>query len=452
MAKKGRKEAPRKRRYRPRVSAAYEVVITSSGKDGDRWLLDALAETRRGIEAELSQRAVRRFGPAYAVEVSKGWIGASVHATVLLAVRYPVRAVATGVDELRRFAGEIEVAFAEALDGTTPRAIQVVAEADPLSLPQPPAKPEEPTSWDRIAPILGAVATGVGVLGLVTFVGGAIDWARFHATGLPKEQALSVVPTSDLVVVGARTLVPAVLWGLLACALYAIGSALLGTREQRGLSPAVAGYVEEHRATSRGIFLAITVGVFEILAFALTLEAPSTLQFAVFIFLGGLLVLLTYVVARQTNRFPFLAVTIFLALSIFLSGIAYARARSTPELRAAAVVREHRKAVVGFFISENGSRVYLARLEPEGLERGEINRSSARLIGIDKDEITSIEVGAPTEPAAALHQATTLAEELCELELPLKPNPREEDAARNCWDKPPGVYEYPEPTDPSPER
>ena len=281
----------------------------------------------------------------------------------------------------------------------------------------------------------------MGVLGLVTFVGGAIDWARFHATGLPKEQALSVVPTSDLVVVGARTLVPAVLWGLLACALYAIGAALLGTREQRGSSLAAIDYAEEHGAITRAVFLAITVAAFEVLAFAITLEAPSTLQFAVFIFLGGLLALLTYVVAKQTDRFPFLAITIFLALSIFLSGIAYARARSTPELRAAAIVREHRKAVVGFFISENGSRVYLARLDGDSLREGKIDRSSARLIGIDKDEITGIEVGSPTDPAAALRQASELAEELCELELPLKPEQQQKGANDNCWERPPGIYE-----------
>jgi hypothetical protein len=294
------------------------------------------------------------------------------------------------------------------------------------------------------------VATGVGVLGLVTFVGGAIDWARFHATGLPKEQALSVVPTSDLVVVGARTLAPAVLWGLLACALYTIGAALLGTREQRFWNPAALEYAEEHSDTTRALFLVLTVAAFEVLAFAATLESPNTQQFAVFIFLGGLLVLLTYAVAKRTDRFLFLSVTIFLALSIFLSGIAYARAHSTPELRGAAVVRENQRAVIGFFIAENSSRVYLARLDGEQLEKEEIDRSSARLIGIDKDEISSLEVGAPAAPAAALEQARLLAEELCELEIPRTPDPKRNVADQSCWTRPPGPYEVAPPLPQSP--
>ena len=56
--------------------------------------------------------------------------------------------------------------------------------------------------------LVSAVAAGVGVLGFVTLVGGAILHAQLSAAGLPSDQAVSAIPRSTLLVVGARLLVP----------------------------------------------------------------------------------------------------------------------------------------------------------------------------------------------------------------------------------------------------
>ncbi|HEU5251848.1 MAG TPA: hypothetical protein VFU16_00800 [Solirubrobacterales bacterium] len=424
----------------PEQQAAYDVVISRDPDEigdrklplSDQELLDRLEEVRPEIAHTLSVRAERRFGPAYVVEVQGGRTGGSVHVSVLLAVRYTVRTGAAFAEQLSRFAGEIELEVARGL-GEAKSGVQVVAKLDEDSVEQPPTEEPDQNSWDRIAPILGAIATGIGILGLVTFVGGAISWARFEATGLPKEQALSVVPTQDLVVTGGRTLVFAVLWGLLACALYAIGSALAGTRTRRIPSSQALEEVERRGDIIRGIFLAGTLIVAAVIAFLITLETPSLLEFGVFIFLGGLLALLTFVVGKQTARFPFLAATIFLALSIFLGGIAYARALSSPELRGAAIVRKNQKAIIGFFVAENGSKVFLARLDSKSLEEDEIDKSSARLIGIDEEEISSIEVGSPSSPSEALEQARFLAGELCELEITQVPDKKRDMEDQYCW-------------------
>lgn len=423
---------------------AYEAVVTMAAESeiDETWVLGTLAEQRPRTERLLTGQAVRRFGPGYSVRVTEPWRGGSVHQLVLLAIEKTARTVAVGVDDLRRFAGEVElaIAFALELDVSGPEVEVEMRTPLPEPAPGPPSATDGSAPWERIAPILGAVATGIGVLGFVTFVGGAIDWARFHATGLPQEQALAVVPTQDLVVVGARILVPAMLAGLLACVLYAIGRAVAGTPEERISDRRLLAYAETHAATTRAVFLATWFGVFAVGAFLATLETFGTLQFVVFVPLGLILAGLTYAVAKATSRFAYLALTLFLALSVFMGGIAYARALDRPELRAAAIVRQNQKAVIGFFVAESGGRVYLARLDGASLQEDVIDRSSARLIGIDKDEVSDMEVGAPRDPALALKQASELADELCGLEIPHAVDPSEDAEEKNCWSKPPGRY------------
>lgn len=88
--------------------------------------------------------------------------------------------------------------------------------------PPPPiaAGPQTETSssQDLILKVLGAVGTGVGVLGFVTLFGGAILWIRAERSDLPANDAISVIPNSVLVTTGASFLVPAVLLALLAVA------------------------------------------------------------------------------------------------------------------------------------------------------------------------------------------------------------------------------------------
>jgi hypothetical protein len=430
--------------------AAYQVVIsTPQPRVSDRALVSMLEEHRFEIERGLTRRAVQRFGPAYFVQVGESFPEASIRVAVRLGVRYPVRAAAAIVDELRRFAGEIELAIADALDPYFPQPAVVAAELDEASVTDTSESQQPATPWDRIAPILAVIGTGIGVLGFVTFVGGAIESARFHATGLPQEEALSVVPTQDLVVVGARTLVPALVFGILASSLYLITQILAGRREQRLPDPSQRTRVERHGDAARAISLAVLVGVFEVLAFFSTLEAPGALQYVGFIFLGSLMVALTYSIARVTDKFAYLTMTVFLALSLFLGGVKYVRAWSTNGLRAAAIVRENKKATIGFFVAETGSRVYLARLDLRALEQGRIEQSSARLIGIEKDQVTDLAVGPPKAPEDAVTQARALADELCSIEIPAKRPPPSKTAkpvrskskrvkAQNCWSAPPG--------------
>lgn len=75
--------------------------------------------------------------------------------------------------------------------------------------PEPPKAPEQPGGV--VLHALTAVAAGVGVLGFVTFFGGAILWVRAREAGLPANDAIAVIPKPVLVTTGASFLVPAAL-------------------------------------------------------------------------------------------------------------------------------------------------------------------------------------------------------------------------------------------------
>ena len=74
---------------------------------------------------------------------------------------------------------------------------------------------------DLVLKVLGTVGTGIGILGFVTFFGGAILWIRAQEADLPANEAVAVVPKAVLLTTGAAFLVPAGLLVLLVVLLIA---------------------------------------------------------------------------------------------------------------------------------------------------------------------------------------------------------------------------------------
>lgn len=90
----------------------------------------------------------------------------------------------------------------------------VVIPAVPAPAPAPESSPS-----DVVLKVLGAIGTGIGILGFVTLFGGALIWVRAERAELPATEAVSVVPHNVLVTTGATFLVPAALIaaGVVAC-------------------------------------------------------------------------------------------------------------------------------------------------------------------------------------------------------------------------------------------
>jgi len=342
---------------------------------------------------------------------------------VLLSIRDATRAAATAVSELQRFAGAVEVAIAEALDdvfGGPSLDVSATLDTAALSVGDEPSPAAGP--WERVAPILGAIGTGIGVLGLVTFVGGAVMWGRFAAQGIAAEEALGIIPSQSLVVVGASTLVPAVIAALLATIVVFIGRTVLAYRGEL-VSPDQGSLVDSQKRGLRAIAMAVLVLIAEVGVFGRALPSASFRLLVVFIVVGLLAVVVVACIAYTTGGFVYLAAGTFVAVALFSGAVDYARARGNSDVRGAAVVRDHKKAVIGFYIAEGSGRVYLGRIEFERDPNGavltdEIDGEQSRIVAISKSEITDIAIGPPQAPPAAALQADELASELCSLQVP----------------------------------
>lgn len=435
----------------------YDVVIETApqpgseraSKSADEQLLGHVEAQRNALAEHLSRRAELRLGPAYVVELGAPHIGHSVHLPVLLKTRYPIRQTAAAIAAARRFVGEIELGLAQALAASLGEAPSVIVTLNEASLPEADSKPESKGSWDRTAPVLGAIATGIGVIGFVTFVGGAIAWARYGAAGVPQEQALSVTPTQDLIVAGARVLVPAIALGLAGIVLYlAVRTGLDILKARR---PRTADRLDRHADLVRGLYFGPFVAAVGALGFSVTVNDLDSEQF-IALFIGGSgVAFVSFYVAWQTDRFLYLAGTIFLSLSLLYAGIQYVREGSSPRLRGAAVIQENKKAVVGFFVAEGANRVYLARVDVSDLNADDkISDDASRLVGFQRTEISDLTVGPPRPPQPAFAQAEDIADELCDLQLPVEPTASDEAQATGakhkakpvkCYSRPPGVAE-----------
>jgi hypothetical protein len=84
----------------------------------------------------------------------------------------------------------------------------------------PQGAAQAPSTAERFAQLgwqaLPAIGSAVGFVTFVAIIGGAIEWVRFSAAGLPADQAVRVVPKAQLVTIGAVELVIFFVGGLLA--------------------------------------------------------------------------------------------------------------------------------------------------------------------------------------------------------------------------------------------
>jgi hypothetical protein len=403
----------------PEPKAAYQVVIASHDPAiTEQDIRDAFSQNAGAIEQELTRRAVLRLGPAWTASVRQPTAATGAQAEVLLAVRYPVREDATSLEELRNFAADIQEAIEPALQISN---LGVVAGLDATSVVGSSAAVEKP-SWDRIAPVLAAVATGIGVLGFVTFVGGAIIFARFTAAGIPPEVALSAVPPHDMVVIGARTIVPAIGWALAACIFYLGFDFWDGKRQGRPRPSSkprrAASFLNRN---TRAFGVAGIVAVFMAVEIGTTIPVGSLywLDWLWIVALGAVAIAATVLIAYRFEKFLYVAAAIFLSLSIAIGLIDYIHAKDGAKLRGSAVIRGNDEVIAGYFVAEGSDRVYLARIDrvPQ-IENGRIKKSDSRLIAIDSSQVNAIAIGPSKRPKPAASQARRLASELCGLQPP----------------------------------
>jgi hypothetical protein len=435
----GRK-VDRKVRQVFRVSAVRRSGRPGDGERGspdalrvsDEELVHAIWDKRDQFLTRLSKLANEQLPPNCQVK-SIDLQDVRPAASVLVDLLFVVRVGGNAVAAVAGLSGAVVVAVAETLEASLE--IDAAVSAAPERAGPPAAGPS--SGWDRLAPVLAFIGTGIGVLGFVTFIGGLIVWARLRANGFPAAPALGVFPSQDLLVIGAQTLVPQVLVALAAVAglvlLYAVAR-VLRERVSEEEAALLAGQATLLAATGMFAFVLIAL----VVAVAPFFDELSRWQDVMAVGGAVLAALLAAAVGTMTRRILYLATTAFVLVGIFMGFVAYWRARNDTTVRGAAVIRDNKTAIAGIFVAEGSNRVYLARI---GFHTdGTLNDDLSRLVGVAKDQITDVAIAGAQPAPQALVEAEHLAKELCELQ------PRVVSAAgapppENCRTAPPGEHQ-----------
>jgi hypothetical protein len=273
--------------------------------------------------------------------------------------------------------------------------------------------------------VASAIASGLGVLGFVTFAGGVVLWTRFKQMGLPADHALALVPKSELVVTGAEFLVPAVLLS----ALILLFTVLVGSFIEGHAKELSRGRLRRCLRKHERLIAPLIVGVGGLLL-ALTLLV-STVPFTGFLLLVLIAILAAVVIHAQDRRSgdkrsndklsrAIFCLLTFLAVGVVVIARTYELTSHDLKVLPMAYSRsqpgEAPRVETGYFVVETSDRILFAS-QPEG------NGSPNELREFPRNETDDLEIGDLARPGQAEEHAARFAYNLCERLAHLRPAP-----------------------------
>jgi hypothetical protein len=263
-------------------------------------------------------------------------------------------------------------------------------------LQNPGGVPPKDGASDLALKALGAGAAGLGSLGLVTGVGGAIMFERFSQAGIPAEQAVAVQPRTVLLAVGAEALIPMASAMLLLVAVYWIAAKRLKIPSE---------------------LFALAAGAGAIVYYLAVVELHFKLDVL------GLVVLVTAIacglwtmLANLTPSIGWRAILLGILTALLASAIGLIRTIDAPKVRGAVVVLTTKpsKVVAGLFIAQTSEQVYLGQVALARPGRDTPKAGSGSIIALSRSEVSTVALSANEGLAAALTQAGLMAQALKE--------------------------------------
>jgi hypothetical protein len=256
--------------------------------------------------------------------------------------------------------------------------------------------------------IAGAVASGLGVLGFVTFAGGVVLWTRFKGMRLPADHALALVPKTELVATGAEFLAPVVLLSLVIVLIAVLISnkveRLAKQSSERWIWLVTRKWLHEPLRVIAPLIIGLG-------GLGFSIAALSVLPLGACAVLAGV-ALLGALVVRACGRLPFAVVSLvaFLAIGTFAMAHTYERTSHRLEVLPMAYSRtqpgEAPRVEVGYFVAETSDRILFASV-PEGKE------APNELREFPRNETDDLEIGDLARPAEAEKNAARFAYNLC---------------------------------------
>jgi hypothetical protein len=287
--------------------------------------------------------------------------------------------------------------------------------------------------------VLAAVGGALGGVAFFTFVGGAIVVGRFRGAGLSGTEAVALVPRSDLLAVGAQSmLIPT----LIAVALLVPFVAIARDRACRRsfliamsvLGFAVATALVAHNCLWTLLIAAVPLALLPLRVFRgfilLTLtvvvvvvapgvgsasdERVALAALALTAFAGGFavdelakgaevspglvpkreLLVKTDAAAEVSHTRAPAAALLFLVAAALAAITQYGMGYENPRVRPAAVLRtDHRSGLCGIFVGESAERVWIGEVVPDAAHSSIGMRDAAPILALPRDEIGDMAVG-----------------------------------------------------------
>lgn len=251
------------------------------------------------------------------------------------------------------------------------------------------------TASDLTLKALGAGATGIGMLGVIAGVGGAIMFERFSQAGLPAEQAVAVQPRTVLLAVGAEALVPLAATMLLVVAAY---------------------WILAQRLRISTSFFAVAAGLGAILYYLAVVSFSFKLHVLLSVIAAtcvgcALWALLAGLVSSIGARALILAVI----TALLGCAIALIRTIDAPKVRGAVVVLARSgKVVAGIYVAETSEQVYLGQVALADSYDDKPKAGSGAIIAISRADISTVAFASNQGLPTALRQASLMARGLKE--------------------------------------
>ncbi|MGO9750720.1 MAG: hypothetical protein ACLP8S_04500 [Solirubrobacteraceae bacterium] len=257
---------------------------------------------------------------------------------------------------------------------------------------------EDQSLRDNAIRIAVTVAAGIGVLGFLVLVGGAVFWQRFSSVGLPSDEAVADLSRSQLLVMGIRQVFPfLIVLAVEVLVLYEVEAAARGTLT-RGPLRRFSQYARredtpDHKTWVLIVRTVLTVGaVMLAVGVHASLAARNTvLSVLVIAAVAAVLGVATILLAGRST-FPRFLSAALMATGIFALASSASRTAAVPEVRPAAFVIDG-KPIGGLYISASGDEVYVGEVCEDGPHSEIGNPGTGLLLDFPRKDVTAILIG-----------------------------------------------------------
>lgn len=274
------------------------------------------------------------------------------------------------------------------------------------------ASGEKTGNGPNLTTLLAAVATAIGTLGWVAFIGGAFLWISFSRAHLPAAEAVARVPTPVMVATGAEFVVWAVLAALVTVAVLYVFDDWIQDRIDKYRS--ISGWIEK---ILRGLLPALLVAG-TAFGFAWVVELGyghipwpwGVARVAVAAIVAGVVGAMLY---SSTGRFSVIGIYAVIAVPLVMAIAMYYRAQEAPRVEPVAFMGTDGSPFVGFFIAQTSDRVYVGTFDEEAPDPCSLLRRTtsscnsgpqitvpARLLSLPVNDVHNLTVG-PRKPLNA---------------------------------------------------